>query len=73
MRYVFVLAILSATLTSCSGVEKINRNSIKVTEIAQSSKDRFLIIADESRVTGYLDKELIQSVLIGNISDSCPE
>lgn len=61
MRYVSALVILSVTLASCSSVEKINRNSIEVVEIAQSSKDRFTTIANESRVTGYLDKDKIQS------------
>ena len=59
MRYVLALIVLS--LTSCSSVEKINNNALDIADVATISKQRFVTIMNEARVTGFVDKDLIFS------------
>ena len=59
MRY--VLALISLSLSSCSGVERINNRAIDIKDNAQKSHARFETINEEVQVTGFVDKKLISS------------
>lgn len=58
MRYATVLIVLITTV-SCSSVEKISDRTIKVSELAASSKQKFQTIQEEAQKTKFIDVPLI--------------